>query len=346
MATATAEAKPPPRSSDASRVAALTESPRPEIAYSEATLAAIANYPKGKKVGVSGEIAAGKSVLCANLKSVFQQHLPDWKVFFSQESVPVARLNQCINDPKRWSDHFQTVMFDRAVSRQAVCNYAAPDAFIMERPPEENVVFAVANSRPEIGNMSAEYFHEWYKHAYYEHVNEAGEMDLLVYLFAPDTVLNQRRKERDRIGEDHYESLYMTVLGDTFFRWAIERASKRKLLVLDWTKYGDPVLVLAEISKYLNNPELLPSITLIDATTLCTSGEVARHETPAPKPYESTILDLVEVAPKSVLLSRSTDHCAPQHIYIDTSDVKKRRQLQYLILSELAAGKSTLTVAL
>jgi hypothetical protein len=103
---------------------------------------------------------------------------------------------------------------------------------------------------------------------------------------------------------------------------------------------------LAEISKYLKNPELLPNLTVIDAKTLCSSGDIERDVTPQPKPFNHTILDLVSVSFKTASIIETDEAGDTSHCYVDTSDIERRRQAQYLILKKLAAGTSNLTVAL
>jgi deoxyadenosine/deoxycytidine kinase len=321
----------------------------------------VMDYPHSRKVGIAGPIAVGKTRLNGNLSSILQKVHPEWKVVCSEEEVPGLLLKEYIADPKRWADHFQTHMWDRAIAREsqyeAFCNglkAATPAGFppivtqlFNERAPEENVVFAVANSRPQIGNMSAQYFDEWYRTCVNTYLSDKTKgMDLFVYLFAPTHILDQRRKERDRCGEDKYETPYMEVVLDTFFRWVMQMASQKKVLVLDWTKYQDTMHVLAEISKYLKNPDLLPTLTLVDAKTLCSSGDIVQGEAPNPKPFGKTIMDLVSVSFNTVTVSSETEAGETATCYVDTTEIEKRRQLQYRILKDLAAGKSNLTVAL
>jgi len=314
------------------------------------TLASILAFPRGVKIGICGEIGAGKSTAGHNLKACLSRLRPELKVHFSEESVPQRLLEKTNRKPTRWSDHFQTIMAMRAATRESLALSDTPDVLFIERPLKENSVFAKANV--EVGNMSADYYEEYYEPLCAEH-RETPDLDLIVFLFVTEHTAAQRRDARHRPSEELYNNTYMNALGDAYFRWVIECCSEQRMLVIDWnTDFTSPELLLARIAEALQEPAKLPRIVYQHPSELSHSAEIERltqRKKASGKSISPLAIMLFEDGVKAPMSSSSEEEeAAPSPVvtYFNTETAKLRRQIQNTILHKLAAGQNDMRISM
>jgi len=331
-------------------VAATVGASHRSAAEAPSTPASILAFPRGVKIGICGEIGAGKSTAGHNLRTCLSRLRPELKVDFSEESVPQRLLEKTNQQPTRWSDHFQTIMAMRAATRESLALSAAPDVLFIERPLKENCVFADANV--EVGNMSKEYYEEYYRPICTEH-RETPELDLIVFLFVTEHTAAQRRDARHRPSEELYNNTYMNALGDAYFRWVVECCSEQRMLVIDWnTDFAAPELLLARIAEALQEPAKLPRIVYQHPSELSHSAEIERltqRKKASGKSISPLAIMLFEDGVKAPMSSSSEEEeAAPSPVvtYFNTETAKLRRQIQNTILRKLAAGQNDMRISM
>jgi deoxyadenosine/deoxycytidine kinase len=244
---------------------------------------------KGKKLGVVGKIAAGKTTLVNNMSEFLRNH--GLTVFAEVEVVDNNLLSTYCEDPARYSEVFQTERLMACHYRQQIVEVQR-SAFgpttsvgIVERPLYENRLFANANHR--MGWLSTEYLENFYTPLMEQRNN--FPCDLLIYLFTTDSRSKSNQENRGREGEDKYSDMYLAYLGDEYFNFVSDHVSRGKCVVVDWTNFGDTEALLQVVAQALARPDLLPRVTRLDSSSddeLRNSAGVLRiHESDGARDY-------------------------------------------------------------
>jgi deoxyadenosine/deoxycytidine kinase len=207
----------------------------------------------GQVVGVCGGIAAGKTTLTRLIAGKFPG-----QVLSSEEEVDSTLLEMYINESSEYATHFQTVMLSEASSRERLIASGLGDNMLslVERPYEENVVFARANT--VAGNMSLRYYQTWYA-AYLRRVERLSKVSKhLVFLFVSAEERARRQAIRSRRGEENYRSDYFVLLDDCYFEFVLQMAAEKRMLVIDWHCEAQSDLLLESLQRF----KRLPQVTL------------------------------------------------------------------------------------
>lgn len=181
---------------------------------------------------VMGMIGVGKTTLLTDAS----RH--ECAVF--KEYVNGAFLDAYIQQPRRLAYAFQLSMMQSSLTRthdaratleSSRVNGCRPTTVVIERPAQENVIFAVTNC--ETGNMTrddlAEYFNFVRPMALELNNRLPAEVHQThaVMPWTPESTTMERMISRGRLSEDVYSDAYMSRLAHNYFRWYIE------LLVLE-----------------------------------------------------------------------------------------------------------------
>lgn len=265
------------------------------------------------------------------MKKRLQELQPTLTVCSSEEEVPLNLLSRTNQEPTVWSDHFQTIMYMRAHSRELVASAQQCDVTFIERPTEENPVFAQANV--EMGNMTAVYYDSFYQHLL-ENMRVAPPLDLLVFLYVKPDIAAERRKRRDRVSEDLMPADYLRCLDNAYFNWIVKLCATKRILLIDWNTFGDTDALLERIADTLNKRTELPRVTLAPIESLAGSAEL-----PACLPSALT-------PTLNMLFTRQpTEGEARKLVYFQTENTEQRSRAQHAILSKLVnAGKSEIYI--
>lgn len=219
-----------------------------------------------KKLGITGKIAAGKSTLLREAKTYLETK--GIRPIIEEEVNNEVLLNAFIKNPKVHASKFQ-------IERACACHHRQEivmvkrEAFgnnhvaLVERPLFENRVFAIANQRS--GNIPETDIQEFYDPLL--EVKNNYPCDLLIYLHITDDRSVQNQAVRGRAGEENYRTEYLSVLGDCYFEFVVEHASKNKMLVVDWSKFGKVEDVLELAADVLSGRKKLPTVTHIECSS-------------------------------------------------------------------------------
>lgn len=225
------------------------------------------NIFKGKKIGVVGKIAAGKTTLVENMERFFREH--GVAVFAETEGVNEQLLKLYCDNPARWAEVFQQERLDSCWMRQDNINkkreaFGPADAVgIVERPMYENRLFANANRR--MGWLGADYLEEFYE----PHMADRNNFpcDLHIYLHRTNKESKQSQDERGREGEEQYTDQYLAVLGDEYFNFVSDHTAAGDLVVMDWSNWGDTEEVLRLAAEVLAKTKPLPRVVRLDTSS-------------------------------------------------------------------------------
>jgi deoxyadenosine/deoxycytidine kinase len=240
--------------------------------------------------GVLGAIGVGKTHL---VRDAANENLAKFEEYTNHTS-----LQAYINDQEKQATLFQMVMMQGAVVRTMAAyetldaahkSNRAPQGIAIERPMQENVIFALANhsakkmSRTDLitylrtVGQSAKDLEEFLKRR--QKANLPSIRTIYVQPWAPEYMTMQRMIDRGRLAEDGYEDKYLSELADQYFMVYFEililqdliaaegkslqvlqalREHRLKAIswptvhlpiVVDWTQYG----TWKDLDRVLNN---------------------------------------------------------------------------------------------
>jgi len=215
----------------------------------------------GKITAISGPIGAGKSTLVLKLQKKYNQLFGEEAAVSEVEEVHDNLLSMYIKYPEEYGTHFQSTMLTYASMRHKVLQKekAKGKFCIIERPLDENVVFAKANVHS--GSISDRYWNEWSVPSLQNFNNPRP--DLIVFLYVRSKASEENMKMRNRANEKDYKRDDLTILADEYFDCVIRHAREKRMLVVDWNGFGKTSGVLAKISDILNGNISLPKLKLV-----------------------------------------------------------------------------------
>lgn len=215
------------------------------------------------RLAVAGKIAAGKSTFMKNFRK-WMENKP-FVAFIEEEKVDNGLLTTYIKDQTAFAEVFQT---ERAITCQLrqeivmekMANAKAKGLRVsgwVERELFENETFAVANQK--CGFISEKFMTEFYRPMLQAKNNYP--CDLSIYLHTPDRQSAHNMEVRAREGEDSYDDEYLAQLGEAYFNFVIDQVHRGRMLVIDWTNYGEVEPVLRLAAEVLSGKKKLPVIT-------------------------------------------------------------------------------------
>lgn len=222
---------------------------------------------KGKKIGVVGKIAAGKTTLVRNMERFFREH--GLTVFAETELVDEDILKLYCENQAQYAESFQTERLMSCHYRQEIINvkreaFGPSEAIgIVERPLYENELFAKANQR--MGWLAQEYLEKFYT-PLLEHRNNFP-CDLLIYLHTSNERSKENQEERGREGEEQYTDSYLAYLGDEYFNFVSKHVAQGDCLVVDWSDFGDTETLLRLAADVLAKKKPLPRVLRLDSSS-------------------------------------------------------------------------------
>jgi deoxyadenosine/deoxycytidine kinase len=224
---------------------------------------------KNKRFSVAGKIAAGKTTFLRNVGQVLEGG--DMKAFIEEEKVDEVLLKTYINDQTAYAAIFQT---ERAVA----CHHRQEIVIVkmkcyeelgmdcsgwVERELYENAVFEKANRR-------AGFISEKFTEEFYNPLLEAKNnypCDMTIYLHVSDRRSADNRLARNRDGEEAYQTQYLAELGESYFDYVLDHVKRGRMLVVDWTHFGNVETVLHLLSEVLSGKKKLPTVTFVDTSS-------------------------------------------------------------------------------
>lgn len=201
---------------------------------------ATVDAPDLDHVQILGLIGVGKSTLCQDARStraVFQEYVND------------SHLGTYIKAPQYQAYGFQVAMMQGACVRtmDAECvlydsrqHNRAPFGVAVERPAQENVIFARANGL--CGHFSSNQYADYcrYMVKWSEDLNahrlrfgNAAKLPCCIKLHAPEFKTAMNMIERGRLYEDGYKDRYMCTLAHTDFVAYIELMMMHRLCAFE-----------------------------------------------------------------------------------------------------------------
>jgi deoxyadenosine/deoxycytidine kinase len=215
--------------------------------------------PVGRCVKVAGRIGTGKSTLVRSAMAA--------GLIGSVEHINKLLLADYVADPKTFAFTLQMAAMHAACVRQDLAESVGRQlsrTIVIERAPQENIIFAVANR--DAGFMSTDQFRAYMK---YIRLELAWDREMLkgmhncnVFPWAPENETIRRMIERGEMSEQAYTDTYLECLAHAYFRAVLESnlAESASLpyrvepfIVIDWTNYGD----WSTVERFLNmNPKI------------------------------------------------------------------------------------------
>ena len=200
---------------------------------------------------VCGPIGVGKSTLLRDAEKTAGQ---ECAVATFVEYLNQPFFNDYVADPKAHAFSFQLAMMQSACTRVLAAESTvralggSPLHVIVERPAQENVVFAWANHRHGAMDIAdtGRYLRYIGDMTSAQKERSPSVDSVAVYLWAPESTTIDRMIERGRLSEDAYVDSYLECLADSYFRAVMEslllfedqRMPVLPYIVVDWSEYG------------------------------------------------------------------------------------------------------------
>lgn len=211
----------------------------------------IQEFLRGKKIGIVGRIAAGKSTLGINLIA-----LNPTKFHFISEYLNKDLLADYIANPRKHAAAFQCLMAQNALNRQAQADIIVTlqrDATVfIERPMMENVAFALTNFL--FGSMDEEDLQFYQKMIKQDFDIPAYQCDMVCVLHINDSVSFDRINSRQRSGEEKYQNKYLNTLNRIHFimilGWILRSYHNDHILppcIIPWNPFAPTETILERL---------------------------------------------------------------------------------------------------
>ena len=189
-----------------------------------------------------GPIGVGKSTL------IQEAHATPGVTGWPEVLSPLFK-DYCSLDRNKYAMEFQMSMMhgarvrtENALAVLEKMDPSVPATIALERPISENIVFARANY--EHGDLSMADFTRYWTYfcedmdKYWKRMCGTNVTSVLLWAFEQQTL--QRMKDRDRLGEDKYDMLYMRRVFSNYFREYITSGLGRRVpeaIVVDWSTF-------------------------------------------------------------------------------------------------------------
>lgn len=219
----------------------------------------------GFKFAVAGKMGTGKSTFIEQAEE-FLKDL-DIQPIVEQEQVDQPLLDAYIEESARFAGDFQLERACACHHRQEIVMikwdvFKSNCVALVERELYENEVFAKANVK--MGHISQEWMDDWYSKVL--EIKNNYPCDYIIYLHCSDEKSVERQAKRARKSEDKYDMKYIRTLGDCYFDYVMDHCARKKMIVIDWNKFGSAEKVLKIVADVVTGRLKLPTVTRINTS--------------------------------------------------------------------------------
>lgn len=220
---------------------------------------------RARKLSVVGPIGVGKTSF-VNIAHVVMKarampiaSVPEW--------LSDLHLKLSIDQPREYARDFQTAMVTLAGVRNIMAEVLNKmgNWVIVERPIEENPIFAVAKQLETNSEcLTVEYMSTFYitwvnfiRHIHFDKTSAEPEplndMDTTIFLWGSLPTLMTRINTRAREAELHMVPEYMKTLQALYFIWLVMNYPLGNILVVDWNEHCESQALYTRVDKVITD---------------------------------------------------------------------------------------------